>query len=193
MLKKVSFPIILAAISLSSCRSVRLADVLPETKGTPMGAVTIGRENVDFFVIPEAGSEVLPFEFNTFGEDGAVASASSVVVFKTRERHPVHRTMHGLGAPVRAFDNVTATALDKAVGMAHSLVNRPDDAISDGTELPGAEPPLLPEGVPGEIPGDPGYLEAEPVDSDILAPEPFANPVATAADHTEPQTNRNRG
>jgi len=190
-MKRLSIPIILVTLSLSSCRSMRLADVLPETKGTAMGSVTIGKENIDYFVIPQVDedNEPLPFEFNTFGADGAVTSASSVVVFKTRERHPVYRTMHGLGTPVRAFDHATANAFDKAVSMAHSLVNRPEAALSkesaESAEIP---PPLLPAAEPQAQPAEP-----ESVEVGLPTPEPFANSAITTADHTEPQANRNRG
>ena len=184
-------PIIMVAFSLSSCRSMRLADVLPETKGTPMGAVTIGKENVDYFVIPQVDgdSEPLPFEFNTFGADGAVTSASSVVVFKTRERHPVYRTMHGLGTPVRAFDHATAGAFEKAVSMAHSLVNRPETALSEeAEEVAEIPPPLLPGAEPHTQPTESASLEVG-----LPTPEPFATSAVTTADHTEPQANRSRG
>ena len=189
-MKKLSILVILAGLTLSSCRTVRFGDVLPETKGTEMGAVSIGRENIDFFVIPDPEDQVLPFEFNTMSADGVVASASSIVVFKTRERHPVYKSMHTLGAPVRAFDNLTAAAYHKAVALAHSLVNRPNESL----EEPEIQTPLLPPAAPVESMPPPASVpmraETKPVDpvQDI-----FAKPVASAAESIETQINRNRG
>lgn len=189
-MKKISILVVLAGLTLSSCRTIRFGDVLPETKGTEMGSVSIGRENIDFFVIPEPEDQVLPFEFNTMAADDVITSASSIVVFKTRERHPVYRSMHTLGAPVRAFDNLTAAAYHKAVDLAHSLVNRPNES----REEPEIQTPLLPPAAPEESLPAPVQVEAPiaPADPRIVQ-DIFAKPVATAAESTETQINRNRG
>ena len=115
MMKTSSFLVILLSISLTNCSTKRFADVVPETQGTALGSVKIGKENADYFVIPSK---------QTF-ESGGEESPAQVVVFKTKERHPSYRAAHLAGAPVRTVNKVGSTVIGGVTDIAGVLVTQP--------------------------------------------------------------------
>jgi hypothetical protein len=115
MIKNTSFLVILISVGLTSCSTKRFADVVPETQGTPLGSVKIGKENADYFVVPSK---------QTFHGD-AEESPAQVVVFKTKERHPSYRAAHLAGAPVRTVNKVGSTVIGGVTDIAGVLVTQP--------------------------------------------------------------------
>jgi len=114
MLKQISFLAISVSISLTSCSTKRFSDVVPETRGTELGNVVIGKENADYFIVP-SGNPVADQE----------ESPSQLVLFKTKERHPSYRAAHLAGAPVRGVNRVTSTLASSVVNTAGAIVTAP--------------------------------------------------------------------
>ena len=115
MLKQTSFLVIIVSLSLTNCSTNRFADVVPETQGTPLGAVKIGKENADYFVVPSK---------KTF-EGNPEQSPAQVVVFKTKERHPSYRAAHLAGAPARTVNKVGSTVIGGVTDIAGALITQP--------------------------------------------------------------------
>ena len=115
MLKQSSFLVILVSLSLTNCSTKRFADVVPETQGTPLGSVNIGKENADYFVVPSKQSF----------EGDPEESPAQVVVFKTKERHPSYRAAHLVGAPFRTVNKVSSTIFGGATDVGGALVTKP--------------------------------------------------------------------
>ncbi len=114
MLKQISFLTIAVSLGLTSCSTKRFSDVVPETYGTELGNVVIGKENADYFIVP-SGKPVA-------GQD---ESPSQLVLFKTKERHPSYRAAHLAGAPVRGVNRVTSTLASGVVNTAGAIVSAP--------------------------------------------------------------------
>ena len=115
MLKQTSILVILVSLALTSCSTKRFADVVPETQGTPLGSVKIGKENADYFVVPSKQSF----------EGDPEQSPAQVVVFKTKERHPSYRAAHLAGAPARTVNKVSSTVVGGVTDIAGVLVTKP--------------------------------------------------------------------
>ncbi len=114
MLKQISFLAIAVSISLTSCSTKRFSDVVPETYGTELGNVVIGKENADYFIVP-SGNPVADQD----------ESPSQLVLFKTKERHPSYRAANLAGAPVRGVNRVTSTLASGVVNTAGAIVTAP--------------------------------------------------------------------
>ena len=114
MLKQLSLLAISVSLGLTSCSTKRFSDVVPETHGTELGNVVIGKENADYFIVP-SGKPVA-------GQD---ESPSQLVLFKTKERHPSYRAAHLAGAPVRGVNRVTSTLASGVVNTAGAIVTAP--------------------------------------------------------------------
>ncbi len=157
---------------MTSCQTFELADVAPETQGTPMGGVRIGKKNKDFFVIP--GKPVTPAQMR--GDDPI--PPSNIVVFKTRERQPHYKAIRAAGAPVRGMRKTFTYVIDTIADFAFGWLKRDK------------RKPEAPAPTPGPI-AYPGSM----------APEPFARarslgaPVGPQSAHVfhTPQTHRNGG
>ncbi len=118
MLKKLSLLILVAGASFTGCQTYELADVAPETQGTSMGAVRLGKQNKDFFVIP--GEPVTPAQMR--GE--IPVPASNIVVFKTRERQPHYRAIRVAGAPIRGMRKTFTFVVDRIADLAFGWLKR---------------------------------------------------------------------
>ena len=115
MLKYLSILVALGSFGLTNCSTKRFSDVVPETRGTALGSVTIGKENADYFVVP-SGQTVA---------GGYDHSPSSIVVFKTKERHPGYRAAHLAGAPVRTVNKVGSGVIGGVTDIAGALITQP--------------------------------------------------------------------
>ena len=115
MLKQISILVILVSLSLTNCSTKRFADVVPETQGTPLGSVKIGKENADYFIVPSKQSF----------EGDPEESPAQLVVFKTKERHPSYRAAHLAGAPIRSVNKVGSTVIGSVTDIAGVLVAKP--------------------------------------------------------------------
>ena len=112
MLKQISILIVFASMVLTSCQTMEFSDVMPETAGSAMGDIKLGKEGVDFFVIP--GKPVTPEQIS-----GAVpVPPENIVVFKTRERSAPYKAMRAVGAPARGTRTVLATIYNKVTEIA---------------------------------------------------------------------------
>ena len=60
MLKKLSILIFFITATMTGCKTMRFGDVLPETRGTPLGDVVLGQENADFFVFGDEFRMMIP-------------------------------------------------------------------------------------------------------------------------------------
>lgn len=113
-MKMLSFLILTASLTSVNCSTKRFADVVPETRGTALGDVVIGKENADYFVVPSR---------NAVGyqqEDPA-----AIVVFKTKERHPSYKAAKLAGAPMRTVNRVGSTVIGGVTDIAGALVTQP--------------------------------------------------------------------
>jgi len=113
-MKTLSVLAILLSASLTSCSTKRFSDVVPETHGTELGNVVIGKENADYFIVP-SGKPV----------SGQDESPAQLILFKTKERHPSYRAAHLAGAPVRGVNRVTSTLASGVVNGAGAIVTAP--------------------------------------------------------------------
>lgn len=82
-------------MALCSCQTMEFGDVAPETKGSALGDVKIGKQNKDFFIIP--GAPITPDQMT----GKSPVPPQNIVVFKTRERQPLYRAAHVAGTPAR--------------------------------------------------------------------------------------------
>ncbi len=113
-MKMLSFVILAASFTSVSCSTKRFADVAPETRGTALGEVVIGKENADYFVVPTRNS------IGYQQEDPA-----AIVVFKTKERHPSYKAAKLAGAPMRTVNRVGSTVIGGVTDIAGALVTQP--------------------------------------------------------------------
>ena len=117
------------------CKTMRMGDVLPETRGTPLGDVVLGKENEDFFVIGENEDDP---------EASEADSGKKVVVFKTRERHPSWKVARVAGAPVRVLKTTIHTVIDKIGDLLTFWKPKKEETLNRAgplaTPSPGAAP-----------------------------------------------------
>lgn len=112
---------------------MEFSDVMPETAGSAIGAVKLGKENVDFFVIP--GKPVTPEQIS-----GQVpVPPENIVVFKTRERSGPYKAMRAVGAPARGTRTVLATIYNKVTELAFGWLkwgrkSKKDQAVAEADE-----------------------------------------------------------
>lgn len=164
---------------------MRFGDVLPETRGTPLGNVVLGEENTDFFVFGDYEKESGSAE----GDGG-----KTVVLFKTQDRHPVNKAVSKAGAPIRFVKTSVYTVFAK---MADLLTfwkpkrERANEAPAPETHRPAAPDPM---GTPDYLPvAMVGSSKAEKPASPAADPDPeSAEPVlaepAGASDPAKPTT-----
>jgi hypothetical protein len=144
MLKKLSVLIVFITTTMTGCKTMRFGDVLPETRGTPLGNVVLGEENADFFVFGE-NEAAEPFS------PGADA-AKTVVVFKTRERHPVRRAARTVGTPVRVVKTAVYTVVGKIAGLLTFWKPKKDKKPAPEAPVPDRTPAPAPVAAPGYVP-----------------------------------------
>ncbi len=140
-----------------------------------MGAVKLGKQGKDFFVIP--GEPVTPSQMR--GE--IPVPPSNIVVFKTRERQPHYQALRVAGAPVRGLRRSFTFVVDTIAHFAFGWMKKKDrEPSAPATEAPAPGPIAYPAG---------------------MAPQPFANarslsaprgPQSAHVFHT-PQNLRNGG
>lgn len=122
MLKQFSILTIIASAGLCSCETMRLSDVAPETEGSALGTVRLGKENKDFFVIP--GAPLTPAQMR--GE--FPVPPQNIVVFKTRERQPLYRVAHLAGAPARGLSRACSFVVDTIVSLTFGWFRKKEPA-----------------------------------------------------------------
>lgn len=138
MLKLFSFLAIFAALALSSCKTMRLGDVLPETNGTPVGNVVLGKQNEDFFLVPD------PRTLND--PNGPQAQ---VVVVKPPKEHPVKEAAHVATTPLRVAERTVSTVFRAVIGLASKLF---DWGHHDPTTAPRPAPAYVSTPAPASPP-----------------------------------------
>lgn len=185
MLKKISVLIVLASMAMTSCQTLEFSDVVPETAGSPLGGVKLGKENVDFFVVP--GKPVTPAEIR--GE--VPVPPQNIVVFRTREQTVPYKALKAAGAPIRGARNVFTEVFDKVTSVAFGWLKwgKKDKKSPEQQQAPAAAPQGGGATMPMVYPA--GML---PQDSFANARANGASTGRKAARDLHPaQTNRNGG
>lgn len=174
MLKNISILILAASAALSGCQTYELADVAPETSGSSMGAVRLGKQNKDFFVIP--GEPMTPAQMR--GE--IPVPPSNIVVFKTRERQPHYRAMRAAAAPIRGVRKTFTFLVDRFADLAFGWMKR--DSRPQPAPAPAAAPIIYPGAVAPET-----HFARNRAEAPLMR-----GPSGAHVFHT-PQTHRNGG
>lgn len=115
MLKQLSVLIGLGGLAMTSCQTLEFEDVVPEMAGSPLGDVKLGKEGVDFFVVP--GKPVTPEQIR--GE--VPVPPENIVVFKTREQTVPYKMARAAGAPARGAQHLFAKVYTKVTSFARGL------------------------------------------------------------------------
>ena len=175
MLKKFSILTLLAGVALCSCQTMEFSDVAPETKGTALGSVKLGKEGKDFFVIP--GSPITPAQMR--GE--SPIPPQNIVVFKTRERQPLYRAAHAAGAPARGLHRAYNFVIDAIVNLTFGWFKKKAPAPQPENAVPQSYV------YPASLPATPApFASARPLGGAAYGPQ-------TAPAWSNPQTLRSGG
>ncbi|MCB1061962.1 MAG: hypothetical protein KDN20_03450 [Verrucomicrobiae bacterium] len=126
------------SVAFAGCQTFELSDVAPETKGSPMGSVKLGKEGKDFFVIP--GQPVTPSQMR--GE--VPVPPSNIVVFKTRERQPLYKTLRVAGAPIRGFHRTFHFVYEKIANLAFGWMKKDKAPATPPVQAPASGPIVYP-------------------------------------------------
>jgi len=118
-----------------------MADLAPEMEGSALGKVKLGKENVDFFVVP--GEPTTSAQM--LGE--VPVPPKNIVVFKTREQTPIFRAARVAWAPVRGVVRSVSFVFNKIASFAFGWL-KPANKPAAPQETPANEEALAGPPVP---------------------------------------------